>query len=147
MNYIEVFAPVARLDTIRLILAIATRYSWNVFQLDVKSVFLHGELKEEIYVQQPNGFVKKGEEEKVYKLKKALYDLCEHTLFTKSKEGGKILIVSLYVDDLIYTGNDGSMCDEFRRSMMTEFDMSDLGKMRYFLGIKVMQNSSGIFIC
>jgi len=122
-------------------------------------------------VQQPKGFVKKSEEEKVYKLKKALFGLkqaprawynkieayfvrngfewCfyEHTLFTKSKEGGKILIVSLYVDDLIYTGNDGSMCDEFRRSMMTEFDMSDLGKMRYFLGIKVMQNSSGIFIC
>ena len=147
VDYTEVFAPMARLDTILLILAIATQYSWNVFQLDVKSVFLHGELKEEIYVQQPNGFVKKGEEEKVYKLKKALYDLCEHTLFTKSKEGGKILIVSCFVDDLIYTGNDGSMCDEFRRSMMTEFDMSDLGKMRYFLGIKVMQNSSGIFIC
>jgi len=137
----------------------------------VKSAFLHGELKEEIYVQQPNGFVRKGEEEKVYKLKKALYGLkqtlrawynkieayfvqngfdrclCEHTLFTKSKEGGKILIVSLYVDELIYTGNDGSMCDEFRRSMMTEFDMSDLGKMRYFLGVEVMQNSNGIFIC
>ena len=91
--------------------------------------------------------MKKGEEEKVYKLKKALYDLCEHTLFTKSKEGGKILIVSLYVDDLIYIGNDGSMCDEFRRSMMTKFDMSDLGKIRYFLGIEVMHNSSGIFIC
>jgi len=73
--------------------------------------------------------------------------LCEHTLFTKSKEGGKILIVSLYVDDLIYTGNDGSMCDEFRRSMMTNFDMSDLGKMRYFFGIELMQNSNGIFIC
>jgi len=142
VDYTEVFAPVARLDTIRLILAIAAQYSWNVFQLDVKSAFLHSELKEEIYVQQPNGFVKKGEEEKVYKLKKALYGLkqaprawynkieayfvrngfdrclCEHTLFTKSKEGGKILIVSLYVDDLIYTGNDGSMCEEFKRFMM-----------------------------
>jgi len=122
-------------------------------------------------VQQPNGFVKKGEEEKVYKLKKALYGLkqaprawynkieayfvrngfdrclCEHTLFTKSKEGGKILIVSLYVDDLIYTGNDGSMCKEFKRSMMAEFDMSDLGKMKYFLGVEVIQTSNGIFIC
>nr|KYP69898.1 Retrovirus-related Pol polyprotein from transposon TNT 1-94 [Cajanus cajan] len=171
VDYTEVFALVARLDTIRLILAIVAQYSWNVFQLDVKSVFLHGELKEEIYVQQPNGFVKKGEEEKVNKLKKELYGLkqaprawynkieayfvrngfdrclCEHTLFTKSNEGGKILIISLYVDDLIYTGNDGSMCDEFRRAMMTEFDMSDLGKMRYFHGVEVMQNSSGIFIC
>jgi len=162
---------VSRLDTIRLILAITAQYSWNVFQLDVKSAFLNGDLKEDIYVQQPNGFVKKGEEEKVYKLKKAFYGLkpaprawynkikayfvqngfdrclCEHTLFRKSKEGGKILIVSLYVDDLIHTGNDGSMCDEFRRSMMTNFDMLDLGKMRYFLGIEVMQNSNGIFIC
>ena len=65
----------ARLDTIHLILAIAAQYSWNVFQLDVKSAFLHGNLKEDIYVQQPNGFVRKGEEEKVYKLKKALYGL------------------------------------------------------------------------
>ena len=109
-------------------------------------------------------------EEKVYKLKKALYGLkqaprawynkietyftnngfercfCEHTLFTKSK-GGNNLIVSLYVDDLIYTGNDESMCDDFRSSMMTEFDMSDLGRMRYFLGLEILQNTHGIFVC
>lgn len=72
---------------------------------------------------------------------------CEHTLFTKSKEGGKLLIVSLYVDDLIFTGNDMSMCQEFKKSMMLEFDMSDLGKMRYFLGIEVLQNSDGIYVC
>jgi len=137
----------------------------------VKSAFLHGELKEDIYVQQPTGFVKKEEEDKVYKLKKALYGLkqaprawynkieayfvgngfdrclCEHTLFTKSNEGGKILIVSLYVDDLIYTGNDWSMCDEFRRSMMSEFDMNDLERMRYFLGVEIMQSSNGFFVC
>lgn len=72
---------------------------------------------------------------------------CEYTLFTKSNEGGKILIVSLYVDDLIYTGNDRNMCAEFKSSMMSEFDMSDLGRMRYFLGIEVVQSSRGIFIC
>lgn len=71
----------------------------------------------------------------------------EHTLFTKSKEGGKLLIVNLYVDDLIFTGNDKSMCDEFKKSMMLEFDMSDLGKMRYFLGVEVLQNPDGIYIC
>ncbi|RDY07028.1 hypothetical protein CR513_08904, partial [Mucuna pruriens] len=158
VDYAEVFAPVARLDTIRIILTIAAQNSWNVFQLDVKSVFLHGELKEDIYVQQPNVFVKRDEEDKVYRLKKALYGLkqasrawynkidayfvnndfdtclCEHTLFTKSKEK----------DDLIYTGNDWSMCDEFRRSMMSEFNMSDLGMMRYFLGVEMMQSSNGI---
>lgn len=170
VDYTEVFAPVARLDTIRTILAIAAEYSWAVFQLDVKSAFLHGELKEEVFVQQPEGFIKKGEEDKVYKLKKALYGLkqaprawyskieayfvrenfercpSEHTLFTK-KNGGKMLIVSLYVDDLIFTGNDRSMCDEFKNSMMSEFDMTDLGKMKYFLGIEVKQSSDGIFIC
>jgi transposase InsO family protein len=170
IDYTEVFAPVARLDTIRVILAIAAQFSWEVFQLDVKSAFLHGELKEEVFVEQPEGFVKKGEEEKVYRLKKALYGLkqaprawysrieayfirekfercsSEHTLFTKSK-GGKFLIVSLYVDDLIFTGNNRSMCDEFKNSMMLEFDMSDLGKMKHFLGVEVKQCAGGIFIC
>ena len=160
----------ARLDTIRLILAIAAQFSWEVFQLDVKSAFLHGELKEEVFVEQPEGFVKKGEEEKFYRLKKALYglkqalrawynrikayfireefDRCSsgHTLFTKSK-GGKLLIVSLYVDDLIFIGNDRIMCDEFKNSMMLEFDMSDLGEMKHFLGIEVKQCVDGIFIC
>jgi len=127
LDYTEVFALVARRDTIRIILATTVQYGWTIFQLDMKSVFLHGELKEDIYVQQPTGFVKKEEEDKVYKLKKALYGLklsprawynkieayfvgngfdrclCEYILFTKSKEEGKILIVSLYVDDLIYT--------------------------------------------
>lgn len=171
IDYTEVFAPVARMDTIRLILATAAQNKWEVFQLDVKSAFLQGDLEEEVYVQQPMGFEKQGEEEKVYKLKKALYGLkqaprawysriesyfaregfkrcpSEHTLFTKEKDGGKCLIVSLYVDDLIYTGNDITMCHDFKNSMMHEFDMSDLGKMRYFLGVEVIQNENGIFIC
>jgi hypothetical protein len=153
-----------------MILAMAAQSSWEVFQLDVKSAFLHGELKEEVFVQQPKGFTKKGEEEKVYRLRKALYGLkqaprawysrieacftregfekCpnEHTLFTKSKEG-KILLVSLYVDDLIFTGNDKSMFDEFKKSIMLEFNMSDLGKMKHFLGVEVKQCADGIFIC
>ncbi|CAL8134096.1 unnamed protein product [Prunus armeniaca] len=170
IDYTEVYAAVARLDTIRLIIALAAQQGWSIFQLDVKSAFLHGELSEEVFVQQPQGYEKKGEEHKVYKLNKALYGLkqaprawyskieayfakegfekcyCEHTLFTKSKEGGKLLIVSLYVDDLIFTGNDMSMCKEFKKSMMSEFDMSDLGKMRYFLGVEVLQNSDGIYV-
>jgi len=75
MDYTEVFAPVAKLDTIRIILSMAAQNGWFIFQMDVKSAFLHGELKEEIYVQQPTGFIEKGQEEKVYKLKKALYGL------------------------------------------------------------------------
>ena len=70
----------------------------------------------------------------------------EHTLFTKKNESN-ILIVSLYVDDLIFTGNNRSMCDEFKSSMKLDFDMTDLGKMRHFLGIEVIQCEAGIFIC
>jgi len=75
VDYNEVFAPVARWDTIRSILAIAAIKGWKVFQLDVKSAFLHGELCEEVYIDQALGYVTKGEEGKVYRLYKALYGL------------------------------------------------------------------------
>jgi len=75
IDYAEVYAPVARLDTIRLIIALAAQEGWSIFQLDVKSAFLHGELTEEVFVQHPQGYEKKGEEHKVYKLNKALYGL------------------------------------------------------------------------
>jgi hypothetical protein len=170
VDYAEVFAPVARLDTIRMVISLTAQRGWLIFQLDVKSAFLHGEIDEEVFVDQPAGFEKKGEESKVYRLKKALYGLkqaprawysriesyfakegfnkCphEHTLFIKTADGGKILISCLYVDDLIFTGNNESMFEKFKKSMMAEFDMPDLGKMRYFLGIKVLQTNDGIFI-
>ncbi|PRQ42077.1 putative RNA-directed DNA polymerase [Rosa chinensis] len=171
IDYTEVFAPVARWDTIRMVIALAAKKGWKVYQLDVKSAFLHGELTEAVFIDQPQGYVKEGDELKVYKLNKALYGLkqaprawysrieayfikegferCphEHTLFVKLSEGGKILIVSLYVDDLIFTGNDEYMFEEFKKSMKDEFDMSDLGMMRYFLGVEVVQNEAGIYIC
>lgn len=75
IDYNEVFAPVARNDTIRLVIALAVQNSWSIFQLDDKSAFLHGNLKEEAYVDQPLGYVKQGKENKIYKLKKALYGL------------------------------------------------------------------------
>jgi hypothetical protein len=168
VDYNEVFAPVARWDTIRTILSLAASHEWPVYQLDVKSAFLHGELTENVYVDQPLGYKKV--ENKVYKLRKALYGLkqaprawyskieayfhkenfikCphEHTLFVK-KDGEKVLIVSLYVDDLIFTGNDSKMFKDFKESMKNMFDMTDLGRMRYFLGVEVNQGSHGIFIC
>lgn len=169
VDYDEVFAPVARWDTIRMVIALAARNGWKLYQLDVKSAFLHGELHENVYVSQPQGYEVKGEESKVYKLKRALYGLkqaprawfsriesyfvnegfegsCyEHTLFIK-KEEDKILIVSLYVDDLIFTSNDLIMMQSFKTSMKREFEMIDLGKMKYFLGVEVRQNARGIHI-
>jgi hypothetical protein len=75
VDYIEVFAPMARMDTIRMIIALAVQKNWTIFQLDVKSAFLHGELSEDVYVEQPGGYEKKGSEHLVYKLHKALYGL------------------------------------------------------------------------
>ena len=141
-----------------------------MYQLDVKSAFLYGKLNEAVFVEQPWGYEKKGEEHKVYRLKKALYGLkqaprawysrietyfvkegfeqccCEHTLFIKTGNGGTILIVSLFADDLIFTSNSESLFVKFKNSMKLEFDMTDLGKMKYFLGMEVLQNSDGIYI-
>ncbi|PNY07765.1 putative copia-type polyprotein [Trifolium pratense] len=171
IDYSEVFAPVARHDTIRMVIALAALNNWTVFQLDVKSAFLHGELVEQVFVEQPPGYVKKESKHMVYKLKRALYGLkqaprawysridayfsqtgfhkCpyEHTLYIKTGEKGNFLIVCLYVDDLIFTGNDECLFKEFKQSMMKEFEMTDLGMMKYFLGIEVVQSAAGIFIC
>lgn len=77
------------------------------------------------------------------------FDKCnhEHTPFLKHEDEGKCLIISLYVDDLIYTGNDVELCENFKKSMKLEFDMSDLGKMKYFLRVKVQQSCEGIHLC
>ncbi|KAL0370585.1 UNVERIFIED_CONTAM: Retrovirus-related Pol polyprotein from transposon RE2 [Sesamum angustifolium] len=75
IDYTETFAPVARLDTIRALIAIAANKKWKIYQMDVKSAFLNGYIDEEIYVEQPQGFIAKGSEEKVLRLKKALYGL------------------------------------------------------------------------
>eukprot|EP00253_Pinus_taeda_P031184 PITA_31184 len=137
--------------------------------MDVKSAFLNGVLKEEVYVEQPLGYEKKGEKHKVCKLRKALYglkqaprawysridsylldnefDKCEGepTAYIKEKDG-KILIVVLYVDDVIFTGNDDQLIKNFKSVMKEEFEMTDMGFLRYFLGIEVDQNEKGIFI-
>jgi len=171
IDFSEVFAPVARMDTVRLIVALAACKGWDIFQLDVKSAFLYGELNEEVYVDQPKGYVKRGREHMVYKLHKALYGLkqaprawfsrieahflqngfqkcpSEQTLFIKKGVEKNFLIVSIYVDDLIYTGNDVSMMTNFKKCMTHAFDMTDLGKMRFFLGIEVLQKPEGIFLC
>ncbi|CAJ2658399.1 unnamed protein product [Trifolium pratense] len=152
----------------RSILAVAASKGWPVYQLDVKSAFLHGELVENVFVDQPPGYDK--QDGKVYKLKKALYGLkqaprawyskiesyftkekfekCphEHTLFMKYDGKGNMLIVSIYVDDLIFTGSSALMFEEFKHSMERKFSMTDLGRMRFFLGVEVMQTDHGIFI-
>ncbi|KAE8671832.1 Xyloglucan endotransglycosylase 6 [Hibiscus syriacus] len=170
IDYSDTFDPVAKLDTIMLPLAIASQKDWKVFQLDVKSAFLNGVLQEEIYVEQPQGFVKECEGDKIYLLKKALYGLkqaprawyskidehllnfgfvkspSETTLYVKHN-GNYILIVSLYIDDLLVIGKNTDHIQNFKQEMMKVFEMKDIGSISYFLGIKIQQGQGEVFIC
>ncbi|KAI5322684.1 hypothetical protein L3X38_031756 [Prunus dulcis] len=170
VDYNETFAPVARLDTIRTLIALAAEKGWQLYQLDVKSAFLNGILEEEVYVDQPEGFVVKGSESKVYKLHKALYGLkqaprawyseidgyfaecgftksqSEATLYVKARGSENILIVSIYVDDIVYTGNDLEMLEDFKKDMKEKYEMTDLGLLHHFLGMGVIQTPTSIFI-
>jgi len=155
VDYFDTFAPVSRLDTIHLLFAISAQFGWKVHRMDVKSAFLNGYLEEEIYVEQPKGFIVEGKEDKVYRLSKALYDLkqaprawysriddyllslgfdkslLESTLYVKSK-GSKTLVISLYVDDLLITGSNAKLIDDFKLNMMQAFKMTDFGLMNFF---------------
>ena len=169
VDYDEVFAPVVRMETIRLLISIAAQFKWSIFQMDVKSAFLNGVLEKEVYIEQPPGYIKIGDEKKVLRLKKELYELkqsprawntridayfkkngfkqCpyEHALYTK-KSGCDVMFVALYVDDLIFMGNNNEMIEEFKGAMTREFEMTDLGLMKFFLGLEVRQGETGIFV-
>ncbi|GJZ19760.1 retrovirus-related pol polyprotein from transposon TNT 1-94 [Tanacetum coccineum] len=165
----ESFAPVARIEAIRIFIANATNKNMTIYQMDVKTAFLNGELKEEVYVCQPEGFVDPDHPTQVYRLKKALcglkqaprawYDTLlrflldnkfskgavDSTLFTR-KTGKHILLVQIYVDDIIFASTDPKACDIFSNEMSSKFQMSMMGKMSFFLGLQVSQNPRGIFI-
>ncbi|WVZ25754.1 hypothetical protein V8G54_004298 [Vigna mungo] len=153
VDFTEVYAPVARLETIRLVIAIACAKNWYMAALDVKSAFLHGYLEEE-----------------VYKLNKALYELrqaprawnkiintffsskgferciVEHNLYVKQDEGDHILVVCLYVDDLFVTGSSIKEIEELKSLMKTEFEMTAMGKLNYFLGMEFFETSAGLLM-
>jgi hypothetical protein len=167
IDYEEVFAPIVRMESVRVLLAVAAHGSWPVHHMDVKSAFLNGDLAEEVYVQQPPGFIATGHERMVLKLHKALYGLkqaprawnakldsslltlgfsrseCEHGLYTRGN-GESRLVVGIYVDDLIITGKSGDNINAFKVEMKTLFRMSDLGVLSYYLGIEVRQGWRGV---
>ncbi|KAI5317697.1 hypothetical protein L3X38_037404 [Prunus dulcis] len=160
----------ARLDTIQTLIALVAQKGLKLFQLDVKSAFLNGVLDEEVYFEQPEGFDLKNASHKVYKLRKALYGLkqaprawyseidaylsmckfkrsiTEATLYTRSNSEGDLIIVSIYVDDIVYTGSGERMQTEFKREMMQRYEMSDLGLLHHFLGMGILQTDQGVFI-
>ena len=137
-------------------------------QVELKEEVLNGVL-EEVYIEQPPGYMKIGEEKKVLKLNKALYGLkqaprtrntcidtyfkenefkqCpyEHALYAKNN-GGNMIFVALYVDDLIFMGNNNEMIEEFKGTMIREFEMTNLGLMKFFLGLEVPQKETSVFV-
>jgi len=160
LDYSEVYALVARLKTVRLIVVIACRRNWPMYHLDVKYAFLNGPLVEIMYVTQPPGFKIKGKEDMVYILHKNLYGLkrapremnkmidsflvqqefvkCryEYGVYLKKGMAGNQILISLYVDDLIVTSSNMNEIKAFKDQMMKEFEMTDLGKLTYFLGME-----------
>ena len=170
IDYSETFPPVAKINTIRVLFSVAANKEWPLHQFDVKNAFLHGELKEEVYMEAPQGFTDRFAEREVCLLKKSLYGLkqsprawfgkftlamnkygfkqsnSDHTLFLK-RRGNLITCLIIYVDDMIITGDDKEEIAKLRKSLFTEFEMKDLGKLKYFLGIEVLRSKRGIFMC
>ncbi|KAH9724358.1 CCHC-type domain-containing protein [Citrus sinensis] len=168
-DFDETFAPVARLKSIRMLLAYACHKDFILYQMDVKSTFLNGYIMEEVYVKQPPGFENEKFSDHVYKLSKALYGLkqaprawydrlknflldndfsmgkADTTLFVKHKNQD-ILIVQIYVDDILFGTTNELLCKDFSSCMSQEFEMSMMGELKYFLGLQIKQNEEGIFI-
>ncbi|GJW80572.1 retrovirus-related pol polyprotein from transposon TNT 1-94 [Tanacetum coccineum] len=165
----ESFAPVARLEAVRIFIAYVAHKSFLNYQMDVKTAFLNGPLKEEVYVAQPDGFVDPDHPEKVYRLRKALYELKQAprawydelskflmskgftkgtinpTLFTM-RYGEDILLVQIYVDDIIFRSTNLKISKRFEKLMHSRFEMSLMVEMKFFLGLQIHQSSRGIFI-
>ncbi|GKB94197.1 putative ribonuclease H-like domain-containing protein [Tanacetum coccineum] len=144
IDYDEVFAPVARIEAIRLFLAYASFKDFVMYQMDVKSAFLCGKIEEEVYVCQPLGFEDPEFPDRVYKVEKELYGLHQAP---KAWVKGDILLVQVYVDDIIFGSTRNEMCTEFENMMHKKFQMSFMGELTFFLGLKVTQKDDGIFIC
>lgn len=168
VDYQETFAPVAKINTVRVLLSIAANLDWPLQQLDVKNAFLNGELEEDVYMELPPGF-SQGGQGKVVKLRKSLYGLkqsprawfdrfmkaikkhgyaqaqADHTLFFKHN-GDKVAILIVYVDDIILTGDDVEELARIKAGLAVEFEMKDLGKLRYFLGMEVARSREGISV-
>ncbi|CAL8994451.1 unnamed protein product [Prunus brigantina] len=170
LDYDEIFSPVVRHTTVRLVLSLAAMFKWDLRQLDVKNAFLHGELQEEVYMRQPQGFTDSTYPNHVCKLQKSLYGLkqaprawnakftgylpslgfqsshLDPSLFVR-QNSTSVVILLLYVDDIIITGSDTQVVQSVIDSLGEVFDMKDIGRLTYFLGLEVhYQDNGDIFV-
>jgi hypothetical protein len=169
LDFDETFAPVARLESIHILLAYANHHGFKLYQMDVKSAFLNGPIKEEVYVKQLQGFEDEEYPNHVYKLHKALYGLnqaprawyeylrdflidngfriskANSTLFTRIVDND-IFICEIYIGDIIFGSTNQSFSDEFSKIMTDRFEMSMMGELNFFLGFQIKQLEDGMFI-
>ena len=167
IDYEETFAPIACISSVRVLLAVAAASKWDIFQMDVKNAFLNGDLSEEVYMQPPPGL--SVESNKVCPLRCALYGLkqtpqawfskfnstisClgymtspyDSALFLRCTDKGTILLL-LYVDDMIITGDNLSGIEELKDFLSQQFEMKDLGYLSYFLGLEIIYSINGLYI-
>ena len=170
VDYQETFAPVAKMNSVRILLSLAANKDWPLHQFDVKNAFLHGGLEEEVYMDVPPGFEDSKSAGKVCKLKKSLYGLKQsprawferftqamlrwgykqsqgdHTLFIKHSPDNKVVALIVYVDDIVVMGDDLDAMEQLQKCLSKEFEIKDLGRLKYFLGIEVLRSKHGIFI-
>ncbi|XP_074266497.1 uncharacterized protein LOC141589772 [Silene latifolia] len=168
VDFQETFAPTIKMVTVRTLLAIAAAKNWHIDQMDVHNAFLHGDLQEEVYMKPPPGFHSPSDG-RVFRLRKSLYGLrqaprcwyaklasalkqygftqCpyDHSLFSILKPGAEIHVL-VYVDDLVICGNNLTSIQQFKNYLSTCFHMKDLGPLKYFLGLEIARNSSGLSI-
>jgi hypothetical protein len=169
IDYEETFAPVAKMATVRAVIVVAVSRGWLLHQMDVKNAFLHGELQEEVYLDQPPGYEDKSHPNYVCKLRKALYGLkqalrawhdkiaeylvtigfrmsdADHSLYVRKSDEG-IVVITIYVDDLIVGGDNEKEVEHVKRLLKQKFDMKDLGELKFFLGIEVIRTPEGIWL-
>jgi hypothetical protein len=167
IDYDETFTPVAIMNTVRILISCAANFGWPLYQLDVKNAFLHGDLQEEVYMEIPPGLSKSEAVGKVCRLKKSLYGLkqsprawfdrfrraicsmgykqCngDHTVFYRHF-GRRITILAVYVDDIFITWDDEPEIARLKDNLSKEFEVKDLGHLKYFLGIEVARSPQGI---
>src|SRR5665811_779560 len=169
VDYDETFSPVAMLKSIRIILAIAAYYDYEIWQMDVKTAFLNGNLSKDVYMTQPEGFIDPKNPKKVYKLQRSIYGLkqvsrswnirfdeviSEHNFIKNEEEpcvykkvsGSRVVFLILYVDDILIIGNDIPMLSDVKKYLNTRFAMKDLGEAAYILGVKIYRDRSKKFI-
>ena len=170
IDYEETFSPVAMLKSIRILLSITAHYDYEIWQMDVKTAFLNGNLDEEIYMMQLEGFIKKNQEHMVCKLKMSIYGLkqasrswnirfdqaiksfgfkqnLDKPCVYKRHQDKVVMFLILYVDDILFIGNDVGVMSLVKIWLLSQFDIKDLGKANYILGIKLLRDQKNRMLC